>query len=109
MMTWNNDPRFWDSLDELINSAWKPLKELLDVMTEYDEDLDLQTKAMLIGGIGTFTRVYAIRRSESNPPELSFQSAFEAVNENQYVRALMKQTTDAIIDSKVEGMKEANA
>ena len=108
-MTWNNDPRFWEALDELINTSWKPLKELLDVLNEYDEDLDLQTKAMLIGGIGTFTRVYAIRRSESNPAQLSFQSAFEAVNENQYVRALMKQTTEAIIDSKVEGMKEANA
>ena len=61
---------------------------------------------MLIGGIGTFVRTYAIRRSESNPAELSFKSALEAVHNDTQVRALMNQATDTFVDSKIEGLKE---
>lgn len=105
MQSWNNDPRFWDALDNLVNASWRPLKELLDVLQEYDENLDLQTRAMLIGGLGTFTRTYAIRRSESNGPEMSFESAVGAVHSNPFVQALMGQAAEAMVDSKVNALK----
>ena len=105
MQSWNNDPRFWDALDNLVNASWRPLKELLDVLQEYDESLDLQTRAMLIGGLGTFTRTYAIRRSESNGPEMSFESAVGAVHSNPFVQALMGQAAEAMVDAKVDALK----
>tara|TARA_R110002110_G_scaffold248989_4_gene465192 strand:+ start:5920 stop:6249 length:330 start_codon:yes stop_codon:yes gene_type:complete len=107
MPDWNDDPRFWDSLDNLVSVSWKPLKELIDILSETD-DLPLQTKALLMGGLGTFTRIYATRRSESNPPPMAFQSAVESVYSNQHVKALMGQAADAMVDSKIEVMKEGS-
>lgn len=108
MESWQDDPAFWETLDQLINESWLPLKNFLDVLKDHDDELTLQSKAMISGGIGTFVRVYALRRSDSNPPEIAFQEALSAVYADPRVRELTQQAADKMVDAKITQMKEAS-
>ena len=108
METLFDDPRFWDALDNLVNSSWRETKEMCDLMGEYTGEIPPQLNALILGGLGTFVRSYAIARSESNPPPLSFQLALRKVNENPLVQGLVQQTANDMVDGKVNKMKEVN-
>ena len=101
-----DDPRFWDALDELVNTSWRNVKEVCDVMNEHSETIPLPLQGMLMGGIGTFVRSYAIARSESNPPELAFRHALQCVNQDPRTQILIQQAANEAVDAKVAGMKE---
>ena len=63
---WSDNPLFWLNLDELVKTAWRPLKEFLDVCIEHEDEMTLQTNALLHGGLGTFVRKYAMMRADNN-------------------------------------------
>ena len=52
MESWQDDPAFWETLDQLINESWLPLKNFIDVLKDHDDELTLQSKAMIMGEIG---------------------------------------------------------
>lgn len=103
-----DDPRFWDALDELVNVSWRGVKEVVDVMNEHAETIPAPLQGLLIGGVGTFVRTYAIARSESNPPDLAFRHALECVNQDPRTQALVQQAANDAVDAKVAGMKEGS-
>ena len=103
-----DDPRFWDALDELVNASWRGVKEVCDVMEEHVETIPAPLQGLLIGGVGTFVRTYAIARREANTPELAFRHALEQVNRDPRTQALVQQAANEAVDSKVAGMMEAS-
>ena len=100
------DPRFWDALDRLVNDSWRSVKEVVDVMAEHSETVPLPLQGLLIGGMGTFVRAYAIARSEANPPPLAFRHALEQVNAHPLAQIIIQQAANDAVDAKVAGMKE---
>jgi len=105
---WNDNPLFWSNLDELVKTAWRPLKEFLDVCIEHEDEMTLQTNALLHGGLGTFVRKYAMMRSDNNGHEVSFQYALKACHEDSRMRAMMSQAADMMVDSAIDRMKEGH-
>ncbi len=100
------DPRFWDALDSMVNASWRGVKELTDVMGEHSDTIPLPLQGLLIGGMGTFVRSYAIARSEANPPNLAFQHALQQVNAHPLAQVLIQQAANDAVDERVASMKE---
>lgn len=106
METVLEDPRFWDALDSMVNASWRGVKELTDVLAEHSETIPLPLQGLLIGGMGTFVRTYAIARSEANPPDLAFQHALQQVNAHPLAQVLIQQAANDAVDARVSSMKE---
>jgi hypothetical protein len=105
---WSDNPLFWESLDSLVQNAWRPLKEFLDVCREHEDEFTLQTNALLFGGLGTFVRKYAMMRADLNSHQVAFEQALIACHSDHRMRAMMGQAADMMVDNAVEKMKEGN-
>lgn len=106
METVFDDPRFWDALDSMVNASWRGIKEVVDVLNEHTETIPLPLQGLLIGGMGTFVRTYAVARREANSPPLAFQHALQQVNAHPLAQVLIQQAANDAVDSKVATMKE---
>jgi hypothetical protein len=102
---WQDDLLFWQSLDHFVEVAWLPLKELLDVLHEHEDEMDPPAKAFIFGGIGQFMRVYATRRSEANTPVQAFNDAMHTVHNDRRVQAVFAGAANQMVDSAVENLK----
>ena len=92
MTLWHENPTIWEALDHLIDTAWLPLKELLDRIHEYDEELAPQTKAMLFGGLGVFSMTYAQLRQDGNSAIDSYSQAMNNVQHDRRIQEMMSTT-----------------
>ena len=104
MQDWTEDEKMWEALDELVDSSWQPLKELLDLAYEYREQFQPFSIALLFGGMGTFTRVYYECRSQANSSEQAFQEAMLAVQADRRMQAVFQKATNDAVDAQVERM-----
>jgi hypothetical protein len=104
MTLWHENPTIWAALDHLIDSAWLPLKELLDVIHEYDEELAPPTKAMLFGGLGVFSMTYARMRQDGNPPLVAYESAMMNMQNDRRIQELLASTAQGLVDKRVDEM-----
>lgn len=95
---------FFKKLDDLILASWLPMKEFLDVLIQHEDELDLQVRALVIGGLGSFVRTYAKRRADHNPKHLSFLDAIESMQKDERVQLLNQMVAERFVDSQVEKM-----
>jgi hypothetical protein len=103
---WSQDPRFWDALDTLTLHSGSALKELLDVLYEYKDGLDIMTLGLLFGGVGEFFKTYSQNRRNTNSNMQSFSEAVKASQNHPLMLQYMQMATNAVIDGKVQEMKE---
>lgn len=103
--TWVTDARFWDALDNLVVHNGLPLKELLDVLYEYKDNLSIEVLGMLFGGIGEFFKTYSRSRRETNSPVASFELAVHAAQNSPLMQQYMAWSVNQMIDNKVQVMK----
>tara|TARA_R110002051_G_scaffold74962_1_gene136648 strand:- start:4821 stop:5159 length:339 start_codon:yes stop_codon:yes gene_type:complete len=104
-MSWQDDEQIWDNLDEVMMNAWTDMKNFLDAMSEYNEELGTIEDTILFGGIGQFWASYVESRIETNTPKHSLANALEAVIKNSKVQRLLNNQMMGMFDRKMEGMK----
>ena len=102
---WHYDPHLWEAIDDLMRVANRPLKEVLDMVYEYESTLHPLAKAILYGGLATFVSNYGKLRNNTNPPNVSFAEAMKAVQNNPLMVQMFAQGIENTIDERVEGMK----
>lgn len=102
---WHDDPHLWEAIDDLMRVANRPLKEVLDMVYEYESTLHPLAKAILYGGLATFVSNYGKLRNNTNPPNVSFAEAMKAVQNNPLMVQMFAQGIENTIDERVEGMK----
>ena len=102
---WHDDPHLWEAIDDLMRVANRPLKEVLDMVYEYESTLRPLAKAILYGGLATFVSNYGNLRNNTNPPNVSFAEAMKAVQNNPLMVQMFAQGIENTIDERVEGMK----
>lgn len=98
---WFEDEEIWERLDDLVEASWIPLKELLDKAHEYKGQYQPFSVALLFGGLGTFTRVYATCRSEANGPKEAFAEAMTAVQSDRRMQSVFQKATQDAVDAHV--------
>ena len=108
MEQWYEDEQVWENLDKLIHEAWLPLKEFLDVMQEHDDELSLEVKANLFGGLGVFCLTYAQMRKDANNCIDAFNEAMLSVQNDSRQVKLRERAIHQVIDAKVENLNEGN-
>ena len=102
---WHENPHLWEALDDLMRVTNRPLKELLDILYEYESTLHPLAKTVLYGGLATFVSNYGKLRNNTNPPNVSFAEAMKAVQNNPLMVQMFAQGIENTIDEKEEGMK----
>ncbi len=107
MPKWEDDARIWERLDVLMGETWLPLKELLDVIVEYRDEIPLQGEALMFGGLGTFVMRYnELRMQGANNPQTCLFEAVLAVQNDRRVRQFMGHMMESQIDENVQKMQE---
>ncbi len=104
-MEWHEDEQLWAAIDELLKVTGRPLKEVLDLLYEYEVGLHPMVKTILYGGLATFVSQYTSFRVNQNPPNVSFGESLKAVQNNPLMAQMFAQGIENTIDEKVEGMK----
>ena len=102
---WHENTHLWESLDDLMRVANRPLKEVLDILYEYQSTLHPLARTVLYGGLATFASNYGKLRNNTNPPNVSFVEAMKAVQNNPLMVQMFSQAVENIIDEIVEGIK----
>lgn len=105
MTHWSKDKEFWDALDNLVSHGGLPLKNFLDVLHGYRENLDPIAKGILFGGVGEFFKVYTQMRRDTNTPIQSFEAACEAVQSNRLMQQFMSSAVEQVVDNTVDKME----
>ena len=101
-MTWQDDDQIWDNLDELMMNGYSDMKNFLDSIAEYKDELGHLNRAILFGVFGQFCVSYVESRNETNSPQHSLANALESCMKNPMVSKMMQGTLMGMIDKKVE-------
>lgn len=104
-MVWQDDDQIWDNLDEVMMNGWNDMKNFLDALSEYKEELGVIEDGILFGGIGQFYATYVESRIETNSPKHSVANALEAVMKNTKVQRLLRNQMTSMFDRKMEEIK----
>ena len=102
---WHENPHLWEAIDDCIRVSNKPLKDALDILYEYQDQIHPIAKTVIYGGLATFVSNYAKYRNNTNPPNVSFGEALKAVQSHPLMVQMFAQGIENTIDEKVEGMK----
>ena len=102
-MNWADDDLVWNNLDDLIMNSWNDLKNFLDALHEYNDELNLQMKGILFGGFGQFAQAYVVARGELNSPKHSMAIALEKTTQNPMFAALMQSAIHQSVDKAMTG------
>ena len=102
-MNWADDDLVWNNLDDLIMNSWNDLKNFLDALHEHNEELNIQMKGILFGGLGQFCQAYVVARGELNSPKHSMAIALEKTTENPMFAALMQSAIHQSVDRAMTG------
>jgi len=103
--SWSDDEELWKAIDECMRVSSQPLKEVLDRLYEYQEQVHPVAKTIIYGGLATFVSNYVKFRMNSNEPKISFGESLRAVQNHPLMIQMFSQGIENTIDEKVEGMK----
>lgn len=104
-MTWQEDEAIWQNLDEVMMNGYSDMKNFLDSIAEYKDELGAVNKAVLFGGIGQFYVTYVESRNETNSPQHSLANALESCMSNPLVTKILQNQMMGLFDRKVGEMK----
>ena len=105
VMTWSDDPDVWETMDSLLLDVWINLKEFLDTLSQYRDEINPMLWTLLAPGLGGLTKAYNEARMESNPPQIALALALERTVKHGSIQRLMMDTMNQSVDKVVEGME----
>jgi len=105
VMTWSDDPDVWETMDSLLLDVWINLKDFLDTLSEYKDEINPTLWTLLAPGLGGLTKAYNDARMESNPPQIALALALERTVKHGSIQRLMMNTMNQSVDKVVEGME----
>jgi len=103
-MNWQDDEYVWKSLDKLLRNCRNDVDEFLRCLYVYIDDLDINSQAILFGGIGKLVMSYNAELQICTMNE-SLSRAFIAVQSDRRVQQMMASAVEQAIDEKIENMK----
>ena len=104
MTHWTEDETVWGSLDDLIDMAWLPLKDLLDRLHDHSDQLAQPTQALLFGGLGLFSMTYKQMRTDGHPPITAYEGAMLSIQRDRRIQQMMAATAQRMVDTRVDEM-----
>ena len=106
VIPWHSDPNFWNALDGFAHLAWIPLKELMDVLYENQDEFNPMGQTLMFAGIGKFFKVFVEMRHTGLDPKEAYNVAIEAVQRDSRVQSMVQDIATENIDKRVNKMKE---
>lgn len=111
MTNWSMDPQVWDKIDDLLLGTDVNLRNFLDSMFEYKQDIPQIFQVLLFSCLGKFVVAYSECR-RINPeteipfhdPPMSFHIALQSVAEDPAAQQLMQGGINQMVDNKIGGM-----
>ncbi len=82
------------------------MKNFLDAIAEYRNELGAINRAILFGAIGQFYVTYVESRNETNTPQHSLANALESCMKNPLITKVIGSQMIGMIDKKVGEMNE---
>lgn len=104
-MSWNQDPEVWEAMDTLMLDVWPILKDFIDKISAYRDEIDPTLWALLAPGLGGLVHSYTEARHETNPPQLALAVAIAKTGKHSAIQKMMRNSMNAGVDKIVEGME----